>query len=245
MPLINFWPVSDTYVPSTLPTFWICPFDEIDRFGAWMVAAMLPTGVGGSIVPPVLVGQDYKPISNKGTMQARPPHTRSMLARHPLTVIHLNGPINSGKTTIGVALAQRLPDARFIDGDDHDAPDDAPFDVQWAIALARIVDHIATARERHLVIAYPIGDAEFARLRAACDARGARLFVATLAPPEAVASSDRGERVLTEWERRRIAAMYREGYASRAFSDCFVDTSKGSADACAQQIAERVATFRA
>jgi hypothetical protein len=181
------------------------------------------------------------------THNARTPTTRTfpMPSPSPLTVIHLNGPINSGKTTIGVALAQRLPDARFIDGDDHDAPDDAPFDVQWAIALARIVDHIATARERHLVIAYPIGDAEFARLRAACDARGARLFVATLAPPEAVASSDRGERVLTEWERRRIAAMYREGYASRAFSDCFVDTSKASADACAQQIAERVATFRA
>jgi hypothetical protein len=181
------------------------------------------------------------------THNARTPTTRTvpMPSPSPLTVIHLNGPINSGKTTIGVALAQRLPDARFVDGDDHDAPDDAPFDVQWAIALARIVDHIATARERHLMIAYPIGDAEFARLRAACDARGARLFVATLAPPEAVASSDRGERVLTEWERRRIAAMYREGYASRAFSDCFVDTSKASADACAQQIAERVATIRA
>ncbi|MDI9682471.1 shikimate kinase, partial [Burkholderia cenocepacia] len=30
----------------------------------------------------------------------------------PLTVIHLNGPINSGKTTIGLALARVLPDAR-------------------------------------------------------------------------------------------------------------------------------------
>ncbi|BAX62567.1 shikimate kinase [Burkholderia stabilis] len=158
----------------------------------------------------------------------------------PLTVIHLNGPINSGKTTIGLALARVLPDARFIDGDDHDAPEDAPFDVQWAIALERLVTQVANARERHLVIAYPIAEAEFERLRAACDARDARLFVVTLAPPEAVASSNRGSRVLTDWERQRIAEMYREGYAARAFSDCVIDTSKASADACAREIAQGV-----
>lgn len=88
-----------------------------------------------------------------------------------LTVIHLNGPINSGKTTIGLALARALPDARFIDGDDHDAPVDAPFDVQWAIALERLVTQITHARERHLVIAYPIGETEFERLRAARSGR--------------------------------------------------------------------------
>ncbi len=157
-----------------------------------------------------------------------------------LTVIHLNGPINSGKTTIGLALARVLPDARFIDGDDHDAPEDAPFDVQWAIALERLVTQIAIARERHLVIAYPIGETAFERLRAACDARDARLFVVTLAPPEAVASSNRGSRALTDWERQRVAEMYREGYAARAFSDCVIDTSKASADACAREIAQGV-----
>lgn len=160
---------------------------------------------------------------------------------HPLTVIHLNGPINSGKTTIGHALARVLPDARFVDGDDHDAPDDAPFDVQLAIALERLVTQITHARERHLVIAYPIGEAEFERLSAACDARGARLFVVTLAPPEAVAASNRGTRALTDWERQRIAEMYREGYAARAFSDCVIDTSEASVDACATEIAHRAA----
>ncbi|RQZ19919.1 shikimate kinase [Burkholderia sp. Bp9031] len=158
-----------------------------------------------------------------------------------VTVIHVNGPINSGKTTIGRALARVLPDARFIDGDDHDAPEDAPFDVQWTIALERLVMQIANASERYLVIAYPIGAAEFDRLRAACDARDARLFVATLAPPEAVAASDRGTRALMDWERQRVAEMYREGYAARAFSDCFVDTSKASADACAAEIVRRAA----
>lgn len=47
-------------------------------------------------------------------------------------------------------------------------------------------------------------------------------------------------RTLTEWERQRIAEMYREGYASRAFSDCFIDTSTASIDACAADIARRI-----
>lgn len=55
MPLMSFWPVNVTDVPMTLPTFWITPFDVMERFGASIVAAMLPTGVGGSIVPPVFV----------------------------------------------------------------------------------------------------------------------------------------------------------------------------------------------
>ncbi|MCA8089408.1 hypothetical protein LGM65_00675 [Burkholderia anthina] len=84
-----------------------------------------------------------------------------------LLVIHVNGPINGGKTTIGRALARVLP--------------------------------------------------------------------------EAVAASDRGTRTLTDWERQRIAEMYREGYAARAFSDCFADTSSASADACAEEIARRAA----
>ena len=112
--------------------------------------------------------------------------------------------------------------------------------MQWAIALERLVTQITHAGERHLVIAYPIGETEFERLRAACDARDARLFVVTLAPPEAVAASNRGPRALTEWERQRIAEMYREGYAAREFSDCVIDTSGASVDACALEIARRL-----
>lgn len=63
---------------------------------------------------------------------------------------------------------------------------------------------------------------------------------ATLAPPQAIAASDRGTRTLTEWERQRVAEIYRKGYASRTFSDCFVDTSTASVAACAADIARRI-----
>jgi hypothetical protein len=133
-------------------------------------------------------------------------------------VICLNGSINSGKTTIGRALAAALPDAAFIDGDDHDAPDNVEFDVMLDIALSRLEREIAGARVAHLVIAYPLRNEDHARLAAAAAARGARLFVATLAPPLDVALADRGERKLDDEERQRIRQMYDEGYADRSFS---------------------------
>lgn len=140
-------------------------------------------------------------------------------------VIHLNGPINSGKTSVGRTLAQRLTGADFLDGDDHDAPGDAPLPDRIAAAWRRIETHIASAQNPWLVIAYPLDDAGFARLRAACDRRAARLLVVTLAPPEAVALTDRGGRVLTAWERQRVTEMYRDGYPARAFSDVVLDTA--------------------
>jgi len=133
-------------------------------------------------------------------------------------VICLNGSINSGKTTIGRALAAALPDAAFIDGDDHDASDNVEFDVMLDIALSRLEREIAGARVAHLVIAYPLRDEDHARLAAAAAARGARLFVATLAPPLDVVLADRGERKLDDEERERIRQMYDEGYADRSFS---------------------------
>lgn len=135
-----------------------------------------------------------------------------------MIVICLNGSINSGKTTIGRALAAALPDAAFIDGDDHGAPDNVEFDVMLDIALSRLEREIAGARVAHLVIAYPLRDEDHARLAAAAAARGARLFVATLAPPLDVVLADRGERKLDDEERERIRQMYDEGYADRSFS---------------------------
>lgn len=142
---------------------------------------------------------------------------------------------------MGAALAGLLPAARFIDGDDHDAPSHLPYTEQWALALARITNLIATAQDRYLVIAYPLEQDSYAQILAACLQRSARLRVVTLAPTLAAAQSDRGGRALTEWERQRIAQMYLEGYAARPFSDLVLDTSSTDAQSSARQIAQWLA----
>lgn len=139
-----------------------------------------------------------------------------------MIVIVLNGSINSGKTTTGQALATLLPGARFIDGDDHGIPDSVPFQQMIDRAVLWVADQITAATEPVLVIAYPMRDSDFARLQSACAARSGRLFVATLAPPLAVALTNRGTRELDDGERDRIHEMYAEGYPTRTFSDIII-----------------------
>jgi len=153
-----------------------------------------------------------------------------------MQVIVLNGSVNSGKTTTGRALAAILPGAQFIDGDDHGISRSVPFLDMIERSILWLVDQIATATAPCLVIAYPLRDSDFARLQAACAARNARLFVATLAPPLELVLSDRGARRLDAGERNRIQEMYAEGYASRAFSDLII-TDMATPSQTASQIA--------
>jgi hypothetical protein len=129
-----------------------------------------------------------------------------------LTILHINGSL--------------LPDAVFIDGDDHDAPDQAPLPVRIEAALCRIEAEIANASEGCLIVAYPLDQVHFERLRAVADRGEARFLVLTLAPPLEVALMDRGTRRLSAEERRRIVEMYGEGYQDRSFSDLVLDTSR-------------------
>jgi len=156
-----------------------------------------------------------------------------------MIVIVLNGSINSGKTTTGRALAALLPGARFIDGDDHGIPDSVPFQQMIDRAVLWIADQIIAATDPVLVIAYPMRDSDFARLQAACAARHARLFVATLAPSLAVALTNRGTRELDDGERARIHEMYAEGYPTRAFSDVII-TDQATPEQTAAMLALRL-----
>ena len=139
-----------------------------------------------------------------------------------MVVICLNGPINAGKSTIGRVLADRLPDAEFIEGDDHGIPEDVPFAEMIERAAARLAGLIGVKQRAFLVIAYPLRPEDFALLQQACTKRGAGFFVVTLAPPMELVLKDRGARKLDDEERARIREMYAEGYASRDFSDMIV-----------------------
>ena len=142
-------------------------------------------------------------------------------------VVVLNGPINAGKTTVGKALAAAIDGAAFIDGDDNGAPDGAPLEVIIEAGLRRLSSEIAANPAGVLVLAYPLREADHARLKAAADAAGRRLWTVTLAPPIEVVLGDRGDRRLDDGERARSREMYAEGYHDRAFSDLTITGTPG------------------
>jgi hypothetical protein len=152
-----------------------------------------------------------------------------------MLVIVLNGPINAGKTVTGKALAAMLPGARFIDGDDHGAPEGTPFDTMLEIAFSRLEREIAGATEPVLVVAYPLRDEDFDRLDDHANMLCVDLLVVTLAPPMEAALTNRGTRDLLPGEVERSREMYAQGYADRDFSDLVI-TEMVSPEATARQI---------
>lgn len=152
-------------------------------------------------------------------------------------VICLNGPINAGKSTVGRALAAALPEADFVEGDDHGVPEGTPFLAMLEIAVERLAQAVLQSQRRFLVLAYPLREEDFARLAAAAGQRGARLSVVTLAPPLSVLLSDRGGRALSDEELARSREMVEEGYAQRPFSELVLDGALG-VEATVRQVME-------
>ena len=142
-------------------------------------------------------------------------------------IVVVMGVTGAGKTTVGKALAAAIGDAAFIDGDDNGLPDGAPLEVIIEAGLRRLSSEIAANPAHVLVLAYPLRAADHARLEAAADAAGRRLWTVTLAPPIEVVLGDRGDRRLDDGERGRIGEMYAEGYHDRAFSDLTIPGTPG------------------
>lgn len=153
------------------------------------------------------------------------------------TVVFVNGPVNTGKTTVGKHLAARLAGARFLDGDDHGSAAEGLID-----RIRAAQDFIAAALEEvdapYLVVAYPLRHEDYGMFTDICRRRGLPFLVVTLAPPLDVALSNRGRRHLTDAERRRVADMYAEGYAQRLFSDITLNNADITAEEASDMIAQ-------
>lgn len=154
--------------------------------------------------------------------------------------VFLNGPIGSGKTTLGRGLAAALGGG-FVDGDDcadHSKP--------WYAGIRTTSHTIVRAGFAVLetlpvvVIAYPLGCSSWIFYRRKFGDAGVRpVFVTLRASYENITAAGRG-RVFTDWERERIRAMLREGYDRRAFSDLIFDTDAAAFDETLARLTEAV-----
>lgn len=139
--------------------------------------------------------------------------------RAVVSVIWLNGTIGAGKSTVGEALADLIPCARYLDGDDYVGPESLPHTRRWRMAVDTLVRSIIQRGHfKTLVIAYPLDARDYARLRAACGKAQRGLLVVNLAPPLNMILRGRGGRLLEPRERDRVRVMRSEGYHRRPFA---------------------------
>ncbi len=164
------------------------------------------------------------------TVPGGPQYTRLVL------VVCINGPINSGKSTIGRLLAERIDGAVFVEGDDHDRHG-AALDEVIRAGVARLAGIIREQRGVSvLVMAFPLRSEDYSQLCVAAAEVGAEICCVTLSPTEEVALGRRGGRELDARERARVREMYAEGYARREFSDLVVDNSETTVEESVEAI---------
>ena len=144
--------------------------------------------------------------------------------------IFLNGPIGSGKSTLGIALSRQLAGG-FVDGDSH-----SDTRKPWYCSILQTSRSILRAGLEALesgdtvVIAYPLSCANWIYFRRRFTDGGARpIFVTLRAALESIVDESRGRKFSLE-EQRRIREMIAQGYDARSFSDLIVDTDRKSFD---------------
>lgn len=154
-------------------------------------------------------------------------------------MIFLSGSINSGKTTTARALADKLG-ADFVNVDDLN--DTIPnfnlaTDLDKSMDLAIKTINESLDKGKDVVANYVVRQKDFDRF--ASEIHTDKQYVVTLAPRLEVAQSQRGNRMLTDWEVERIKHHYDTGVASPKFG-YVIDNSELSIEETVQTILKKV-----
>ena len=154
-------------------------------------------------------------------------------------LIVLNGSINAGKTTTSKMLCQLLPRTAHVEVDSlrefiHWMPleESIPINLESAVAVAKIF----LKHGLNVVFSYPLRAEDYSWMREQFE--GPVHFV-TLRPPMNVSQSQRGARVLTEWEVSRIAYHYQTAGANPDLG-LVIDNSKLTPEETAREILRRI-----
>ena len=150
-------------------------------------------------------------------------------------LVFISGSINSGKTTTSQALAKRL-NAAFINVDDLN--DTIPnfnlaTDLDKSMDLAIATINKRSSEGKDVVANYVVREKDWDRFNKEITAKPQ--YIITLAPRIEISQSNRGERVLSDWERSRIKYHYDTGIASPSFGH-IIDNSDITVDETVEKI---------
>ena len=161
-----------------------------------------------------------------------------------MQIININGPINSGKTTISRMLEQELDKALFVEVDDLLSDEEEEklgltMEQGWKERTDRLAQIIAKekllARYENIIFAYPIADNTYQEWKSFED-ENTKFINITLAPALEVCIQNRGKRVLSKAEIKRIEEMYKEGYHNRPYANLIIDNTYQSIEETLNEI---------
>ena len=150
-----------------------------------------------------------------------------------MRIININGPINSGKTTVSKILTSFLPNSLFVEVDDllsDEEQEKLGMNLQegWQERVNRLITLIISEKKKqqyvNFIFAYPMSENLYKKCKNQEDKDNPFTNI-TLSPSLSICLQNRGNRKLNEWEIGRIKEMYRQGYQNPLFSDLIIDNS--------------------
>lgn len=154
-------------------------------------------------------------------------------------LIVLNGSINAGKTTTSKMICQLLPRTAHVEVDSirdfiawMSLEESIPLNLEGSVAVAKVF----LKHGLNVVFSYPLRAEDYVWLQAQFDCP---LHCFTLRPPMDISQSQRGARVLSEWEVSRIAYHYQTDGANPDVG-IVIDNSQLTPEQTAREIIQRI-----
>ncbi|MEI6327298.1 MAG: hypothetical protein WCO78_04245 [Candidatus Roizmanbacteria bacterium] len=138
-----------------------------------------------------------------------------------MTIV-LNGPINSGKTTVGKILSEKIPNLSHIEVDRIREfiswmDNVTAWDISFSTAL--LVAKEFLNRGIHVLITYPISDKRYLQIVDKLKSASTITHAFTLLPPLNITITNRGTRALNAWEIQRIKDTYEKNTYAVTFGE--------------------------
>ena len=161
-----------------------------------------------------------------------------------MLILNINGPMNSGKSTVSKILVNMLSNATFIEVDElmsDEEQEKLGLSLQqgWRERQKRLNQKLQALKESReyetVIFAYPIANNTYQDWKALEDNQ-TRFLNITLAPSLEECLKNRGTRELDDWDKNRIREMYEEGYQNRPYSDFIINNDNQTPEETAKVI---------
>lgn len=156
-------------------------------------------------------------------------------------ILFINGSINSGKSTVAKALKSRIQKSVILEIDDlrrivdwMPLEEAIPLNFQNASALIRNF----ALKGIHVIVPYPLSRKNYEQITEALVDLDTDKHFFTLDPGIEKTLSNRGERVLDDWEKDRIKHHYAIGIHKPDFGE-IIDASSKTPEQIAYEILEK------
>ncbi|MFA6295474.1 MAG: hypothetical protein WC666_03555 [Candidatus Paceibacterota bacterium] len=157
-------------------------------------------------------------------------------------IIFLNGSINAGKSTVAKILVEEITNTALLEIDVfHEMIEWMPIDQAVPFNLENAVSVISNFVKKGLnvIVPYPLSQKNYEFILENLKGLDTKIYFFTLAPKIEVALTNRGNRILNDWESERIKHHYNIGITNPTSGE-IIDNEKQTSEETSKYILNKI-----